>query len=287
MQSAVGSFQRSNSGVFVKRSCRRKDICRSHHPWSWDFGDGAVKEGSPASVEHTYTLPGNKRVRLSITTKEGCTITGESPSDFIKVKDDSRADFFIPPPAICQFPVSVQANNRSTENATYAWSVTGPAAATLSDRTSATPVFTFVQAGTYKVNLIVTGSNGCSSQLTNEYVVAPTTVKNAFAGPDSACDQLAVRFTNQTTPDPGAHKWYIDGVKLAETKDLTHVFSGPGNYLVRLESFFGTCQVSIEKKIRIDPVPVADFDADKTSACDFPFRVNFSDKTVGNNLRRV
>lgn len=216
--------------------------------WSWDFGDGAVKEGSPASVEHTYTLPGNKRVRLSITTKEGCTITGESPSDFIKVKDDSRADFFIPPPAICQFPVSVQANNRSTENATYAWSVTGPAAATLSDRTSATPVFTFVQSGTYKINLLVTGASGCSSQLSVDYILASTTLQNRFAGPDSACDKLAVRFTNQTTPDPGAHKWYVDGVKLAETKDLTHVFSGPGNYLVRLESFFGTCQVSTEKK---------------------------------------
>ncbi len=163
---------------------------------SWDFGDGTSVNTSATDVEHSYISSGNRLVKLSVTTNEGCRITGESATDFIRVLDNVKADFFLPPPATCQFPVSAAPNNRSSENVTYTWSSTGPAAVTISDINAASPSFTFTQAGTYRIGLLVKGVNGCTDQLITDYEVFSTTLVNAFSGPDASCDQLPVKFTN-------------------------------------------------------------------------------------------
>ena len=255
--------------------------------WQWQFGDGNSLVTGVPSATHTYTLPGNRKVILTVGTEFGCKTTAESAGDFIKVIENIKADFYIPPANSCKYPITVQAANFSPTGLSYKWEVTGTGPAVLTNSTDFAPFITFLQAGSFRVSLTVSTPSGCSDVLNYDYILPPSQVVNIFSAPDSACDQSTVNFINQSNPDPISQVWYINGVKQATTKDLSYQFPGPGSYMVKLESQFGTCNTFFEKNIRIDPLPIPDFIEDKVSSCDFPLDVKFNNKSSGNITKLV
>ena len=250
--------------------------------WNWEFGDGNNANATVPTTSHTYTLPGNRKVTLTLGTEYGCKVSGESAGDFINVIDNAIADFYIPPANSCKFPLTVQASNFSGTGLTYKWEVSGTGTAVINNSADFSPYITFPQSGSYRLSLTVTNQAGCSDVLNYDYLLPPSQIVNIFAAPDSACDKSTVNFINQSNPDPISQTWYIDGAKLATTKDLSHQFNTPGTYLVKLESQFGTCNTFFEKNIRIDPLPTANFIEDQVTSCDFPLDVKFNNKSTGN-----
>ena len=255
--------------------------------WAWDFGDGNKANTLAPTVGHTYTLPGNRKVTLSLITEYGCKVSSESAGDFIQVIDNAIADFYIPSANSCKFPLTVQASNFSATGLTYKWDVTGTGEAVISNSTDFSPFITFLQSGSYRITLTVTNQAGCADVLNYDYVLPPSQIVNIFSAPDSACDKSTVNFINQSNPEPISQSWYINGVKQASTRDLSYQFPSTGSYLVKLESQFGTCNTSFEKSIRIDPLPVADFIEDQVASCDFPLDVKFNNKSTGNITKLI
>ena len=219
--------------------------------WAWDFGDGNKASTTVPTVGHTYTLPGNRKVTLTLGTENGCKVSSESAGDFIQVIDNAIADFYIPAANSCKFPLTVQASNFSATGLAYKWDVTGTGDAVISNSTDFSPFITFLQSGSYRITLTVTNQTGCADVLNYDYVLPPSQIVNIFSAPDSACDKSTVNFINQSNPEPISQSWYINGVKQASTKDLSYQFPTTGSYLVKLESQFGTCNTSFEKSIRI------------------------------------
>lgn len=252
----------------------------------WSFGDGIVTTTDAATILHNYNRSGLKDVSLTVLSEGGCSGFAQS-RNMINVFSPPRADFFMPEPNTCQYPVTVQSINTSINASQYKWSVNGPAAVTLANDTAADANFVFAQPGTYTIRLVAKTDSGCSSEQTIDYNLPATTIAARFTSVDTACANTSIRFTNISNPDPINNRWLINGVQVGTQKDLNHLFTTEGSYLVRLESQIGACAASYEKEVFINPLPVVAFSADTLESCEFPFLVNFTDSSSGNIIKKV
>lgn len=255
--------------------------------WKWDFGDGNSALTNVPTVGYTHTLSGNRKVSLILGTEFGCKALGESAGDFIKVRDNVVADFYLPPATNCTFPATVQASNFSDPNLSYKWEITGPGNPAISNSNEFSPLITFYQSGSYKIKLTVSNQVGCVDVLNYDYTLPPSQVVNVFSAPDSACDKSTVNFVNRSIPDALGQTWYVNGTQQATTKDFSYAFSSPGSYVVKLESQFGTCNASFEKTIRVDALPTADFTESQVVGCEYPIEVRFNNKSTGSIKKLV
>jgi len=253
----------------------------------WTFGDGTSAATGQAGISHVYTKSGNMDVGLTVVSEGGCSVFQPSPKGYITVFDPGIADFYLPPPSSCQYPVTIKALNNSTGVNQYKWTVTGPSAVTISNDADAEPDLTFPTPGTYIIKLATTTANGCKDEKTSDYFLPPTTIKASFTGPDSACSGTSLNFLNTSNPDPITNQWFINGNLIATQKDLNYTFTNAGQFTVRLQTQIGACLAFTEKTIRINPAPVADFSVDKISSCNFPFPVVFTDNSSGSIVKRV
>lgn len=247
--------------------------------WTWEFGDGQKKAGTTNSVTHKYTSSGNFKVRLFVETDAGCQAFGESEKDFIKVEDEIDAGFYLPSPNFCSFPAAVKASNISQGAVTYKWSANGPAPVVFSSDTDPEPDISFAQPGTYKVRLQATGANACSDVFELDYVVSSSPATAKFSAPLEACANTNVVFNNEASAPAISNTWYIDGLRVATSKDLRYTFTSEGVKKIRLESLIGSCSYTVENNILIHPAPIPDFISDITAGCDTPLVVTFTDQT--------
>ncbi|RXK83530.1 PKD domain-containing protein [Filimonas effusa] len=98
---------------------------------------------------------------------------------------------------------------------------------------------TYANAGAYKIKLIVTDVNGCTSEVTEKTTTVHPMPKAVFTSPDAVCVPGEAIFTNQSqTPDNSVmqYKWNMgDGSANITTKDARHTYSARGNYNISLE----------------------------------------------------
>lgn len=107
------------------------------------------------------------------------------------------------------------------------------------DSTEQSPTHTYASAGTYSVNLTVTGAGGSDSELKNDYITV-----GAAAGPVAAFASdvvtgtapLVVTFTDQSTGNPAAWSWDFenDGTADSAEPSPTHTYMTAGIYTVNL-----------------------------------------------------
>jgi PKD repeat protein len=118
---------------------------------------------------------------------------------------------------------------------TYAWDLDGDGE--LDDSTSATPTFTYTQAGSVTVELRVTDPRGASdtdSLVIHPGLVAP--VADFTASPTTGSAPLTVNFTDTSTNAPTSWAWDFDddGVVDSTARNPTHVYTAAGTYTVEL-----------------------------------------------------
>ena len=128
--------------------------------WEWDFGDGV--NSTDRNPSHTYTTEGNYTVTLSVSNSLGSDT--ETKEGFINVGSTSVA--FESDVANGQFPLTVQFTDQSGGSST-AWYWDFGDGETSADQN---PVHTYLSAGTYDVNLTVTGSEGTDSLIKEDYI---------------------------------------------------------------------------------------------------------------------
>ena len=230
----------------------------------WQFGDGSTSNA--VSPSHTFNLVGTYNVILTVKGSGGSSsvtrqITVQNPQVPLPKAN------FTANPASGDAPLAVNFKVTDTSNITnYAWTF-----GTLGVSSEVSPSFTFNDAGTYNVQLVVTGAGGQASstmQVTVNQVVLPPVVA-IDAQPTSGERPLSVQFN--AISSGGAITSYLwdfgDGVT-ATGATTTHEYMSAGDYLVTLKATGAGGEVTATSNIQvIEPsIPLqASFVANPTS----------------------
>ncbi|WP_306640593.1 PKD domain-containing protein [Sanyastnella coralliicola] len=144
------------------------------------------------------------------------------------------------------------------------------------------PPVDYNSPGTYVVNLLVEGLNGC---LDNDQELV-----NVYQSPqadflaDNVCEGTEAEFTDLTIPDPGdpitGWQWDFGDAGTAFDQNPTHVYANTGSYDVTLNVNTANCSSSVTYPIEVEPAPIPNVTADPTEGCS-PLEVTFTNNTTG------
>ena len=219
--------------------------------WEWDFGDGSplVNQQSP---NHVYNTSGNFNVQLVVTNIQGCT---DTLVQSVTVNPNPTADFTAST-ACHTYPTTF--NDLSAGALNYYWDFGDGSPID----NNASPNYTYLNDGTYTVEMIVENVFGCTdtSIQTVDVLIQP---QAGFAN-NNVCAGEAVGFTDTSTQGPTTWAWdFGDGSPVDNNQNPVHVFNPGGTYNVTL--IVGNpagCMDTTVVPIDVYTVPIPDFMAD-------------------------
>jgi gliding motility-associated-like protein len=175
---------------------------------------------------------------------------------------------------------SISACNIGSSISSYKWNF---GASSGINSTLMNPSYTYANAGTYNVTLIVVSNFGFSDTLIQTITIYPKP-SAAFTAAD-ACLGTAVNFINQSvSADPLNYTWTSNPAGLiSSTANPTYLFSGIGSYSISLiaESSFG-CKDTMVNALQIFPNPVANFTVPDICLLQQALFINTSTIAVGS-----
>ena len=241
--------------------------------WLWDFGEGALS--SQQNPTTTYHYSNTYTVSLSVVNSFGCKQTGTSEMP-IHVLDTVHAAFDYYYSNICQSPAPINFTNTSQSPSaisSYNWNFgDGQQSADTS------PEHTYLNKGTYKVQLIAQNKAGCTDTILQSITIgkagADFTVTNT-------CVNSSVQFTDSSSAIPISSSWTFGDGTTSKEKSPKHIYTTPGTYSVTLQADFGSCVGTITKKVVVVNRPTALFDASSSEVCSLPYTVNFTNNSSG------
>ncbi|MBN1886664.1 MAG: PKD domain-containing protein [Thermoflexales bacterium] len=242
--------------------------------WSWDFGDGTSSTDQNPPV-HTYSNAGSYTVQL--------TVLGPGGSDTASVT------IVVSPGPVAAFTCSPSSGNRPldvicTDNSTgsvtdWTWDFGDGGSST--DRNP--PAHTYSNAGSFVVQLTVTGPGGSSTANQTITVYEPAGVSALNCSPSSGQAPLAVNCTAATSGDIAVYIWeWGDGSSDYGYPPPTHIYYAAGDFTVRLTvQGHGGGSASAQTTIAVTAPPVdALFDCTPTSGA-VPLSVSCTDASIG------
>jgi PKD repeat protein len=243
---------------------------------NWNFGDG-TSETTITSPGHIYTIPGFYTVSLTgfaITT--GCpeTITSE-----VEVKPLPVPEVMLPDSFGCQ-PFIIMPVNTTVGTNFYIWDF-GDGSTDISED----PVHTYLEEGTYTINLEITDLLGCK----NEWTYTPVNVypkPEADFGvtqPELCVTPTTLFFQNQSI-DADAYQWDFGTAGSSVAIDPTLIITSPGNLTVTLVATnqYG-CRDTLVRQTTVYSRPELDINVESQVGCD-DFQVYFENNSLGVNL---
>ncbi len=165
---------------------------------------------------------------------------------------------------------------------TWEWDFDGDG---IVDDTVPNPRHTYETPGNYTVSLTVGGPGGSSSETKEDYIVlSGYPCKAAFITLNPVPVEGGIRVAFRGDQSTGATGWswdFGDGETSDEMNPI-HVYTGYGPYTVSLVVTSSYCEDSVTKEdcVHYRPCPVADFQADRTSA-QVPALMQFTDLSSG------
>jgi len=225
--------------------------------YKWDFGDG-VGTSTLNKPNYTYTNQGTYAVKLTITTKGGCTETF-TLDQAVKVGTKPVPDFKSNVTTACANP-GVSFTNLSTNATTFNWELSDGSSSTMKD-----PTIIFSDTGWIDVKLIA-DNNGCKDSISKlRYIFIQPSVSKFNYQPDCN-NKLQYTFTDRSI---GALSWdwnFGDGTTYTGPNPPVHTFPANGTYNVSLATTNGACSYVGNRTITIaDYTP--DFTASVREGC--------------------
>jgi PKD repeat protein len=200
--------------------------------WSWTFGDstsGNANSSSLANPSHTYNLPGNFPVRLSITDTAGCT------SDTIKYVKVSKpvADFHSTATSSCQGTETCFTIDSLRSNTFYSWNFGDGITAD-----TANTCHTYTNSGLFNITLLATDTLGCMDTVTRTDTLQILVPLAAFGADTTTttCPPLAVSFTDSSSNVDAlsTYQWNFGDGQVSSLKDPFHIYTIAGTFTVSL-----------------------------------------------------
>jgi gliding motility-associated-like protein len=195
----------------------------------WNFGDSSIDTGK--TVTHSYSGSGNFKVKLILTTNNGCI---DSMRKNVHVISAPHADFDVNDTSQCFNGNSFQFLNKSTpaSGMSLLWdfgdSITS---------TSPAPTHTYTSTGVKIVKLVIR-SSACSDSITRQVVINIKPKAGFNTNSTKQClNTNSFIFSNTTTYSgfgPLSYLWVFGDGDSARTKDTIHVFAASGNFDVKM-----------------------------------------------------
>lgn len=170
----------------------------------WNFGEptsGAANTSTSNAIllTHAYADSGFFQVNLRAITANGCTSSVVKP---VQIFPKPAVNFSFPGIAFPGNPIpfSNQTTAKYQTIASYLWNFGDPASGAANTSTQTNPTHTFVNFGSYDVNLKATTNRGCVGERTKPvgiYTQCPTVAYNKSSPPSGNFDTLYLN--NQTT----------------------------------------------------------------------------------------
>jgi gliding motility-associated-like protein len=268
--------------------------------WLWNFGDNQTSTlQNPA---HKYLNPGNYNVSLTVMDVDSCTSIYDVPKLHIDAKP--VALFTASTPNCINQTITFTDRSTTTDGtlATWIWNFGDGVKDTVTTKNTVIS-HTYATTGTDTVKLIVTNSDGCSSDVfVQPVVIHPLPVVN-FAMPDVCLAQGSATFTDQSTiADSTAsgftYLWNFGdsnanaaNPNTSTLQNPTHTYTAAAYYNVTLTvtSKYG-CSVSKTQQFTVNGSnPVAAFSVENNNDLCSSNDVIFDDKSsVGfGNITRI
>ncbi|MBL7796428.1 MAG: PKD domain-containing protein [Saprospiraceae bacterium] len=244
--------------------------------YAWTFGASATPSTSNAqNPQVTFNAVGTQTITLTVTSVGNCSNTATKQV----YVDEANANFTVSPTYSCSDPTVFNLNATSPFATEWLWEFSDGSTATTKNPTYTwtTPDKTgFTHSGLWldTIRLTVTTSSGCSADF---FRVDSIWRPNARFMPDvqHGCAPLSVVFSDSSMSREPIVQWtwlFDDGtlpVVANNDNPVTHVFTTPGDYRVRLfiRNSAGCVDTSYFVLIEVgEPIP-GDFSADKTEVC--------------------
>lgn len=220
--------------------------------WQWDFGDGGAA-ASQQNPQHTYALPGDYTVTLTVETNFGCIGTSQSS---VTIAATPTADFAVGPACLNQGTLFESLSMTNVQS--WQWSIGNTVYAVPQ------PIHTFTQTGNFQATLLVVGANNCEALVTKNIVIKPVPLLDFSTS--VACAGQSLTFTDQTTGTdaPQNWAWNFDGIT-GTGSPVTTTFTSAGAKPVTMQvTTQAGCQYSLNKNVIVAPAPVSAFTASST-----------------------
>ncbi len=248
--------------------------------WQWTFDDpesGNQNISPERNPQHLFVKPGTYQVKLKVFTNFGCA---DSLTKAITVTQSPQSDF------------TYRTNCNSREVAFTDQSLAGDGN-TITDwywdfgdngvSTTANPVHTYGQPGSYTVTLITTSSTRCQHVVRKTVQVYRPPVAD-FTAPLLVCTGVPVTLTDNSTLSAGdpvvQWQWQVGGETFTQSSATVTFAAGAGSLPVTLSVTTASgCQSSVTRQIAVRETPTVSFSY-QASALQ-PLRVNFTGTTSG------
>jgi len=244
--------------------------------YHWDFGDGTTST-QPSPV-HTYSAPGNYRVKLVATSLAQFGLCTDSIyfNDTIRVVQP-LADFSSPDLSACA-PSLVNFTNSSRDGDTYLWNFGDG-----STSNSVSPSHLYKNPGLYSVSLVTSSTLGCSdSLLRNQYIRVLGPQTNFSISDTSGCIPHTAAFVDSSI-DAVSWMWNFGDGYTQASQYPTHTYSDSGVYSVTLiTTDTGGCTSFLEYPfhVHVNPNPVAAYSVNDSTGCGI-LTAGFTNQTSG------
>ncbi len=218
----------------------------------WSFGDGITSTlTSPAK---SYATAGTYAVKLVVTNFNGCK---DSTTKTVTVLSKPTAAFAIAGSTNCSNNSTFTFNNTSTGTGnTYLWNFGD------GDTSSAiNPSHTYSLEGTYTVQLLVIGSNGCRDSISKVITFSSNAAASFTINNSSQCTGTNnFVFTNTSNGNVINSNWsFGDGINSTVTSPAKS-YTVAGNYSVKLVvTNSNGCKDSITHNVSVSAAPTVGF----------------------------
>ena len=179
----------------------------------------------------TITATAQLNASFSVTVSDGCTTPNAVKSKTLFIQSNPVVNYLPDNSDGCQ-PLTVKFINQTNDGEKYYWNFGDG-----TSDSSRNPVHTFINAGTYTVNHLVTSKVGCVGKIVKpaSIVVYPLPHAGFSNVPEEASIFNPIISFYDESMNAIDWKWdFEDGSEIIHTKNSQHVFTDTGYYSVKL-----------------------------------------------------
>ena len=253
--------------------------------WVFDDGSSYTSTNPAEPISHTYLNLGTYTAKLRITNSNHCVSDGYFTKT-VSVNPSPMASFLVGNACLGE---AVQFTNTSTLNggsqiSGYLWNFDDPLSGS-NTSTDPNPTHLFSAVGSYNVSLKATNSDGCA----NTHTLSPPLVVSPKPSVDftfqNGNQNWEILFHNITGATVGNNLvWDFGDGAYGYGPDPSHVYQGPGNFLVTLTATdaINGCSNSIQQQVSIQGNASAFFTTDSPKC--IGDTMHFTPQIPGGNI---
>ncbi len=266
------SFATSLDSVCINTPVSFTDSSIGALYFAWSFADG--QSSNINNPIHSFKRSGLYNVRLVIQNLGGCTDTTYKT---IKVYKEVKSIFTLSKKFDCRYPSILGLTNSSENSIKSQWFINNKP---VSADSSISTELVFDSAGSFKITLLSTSSDGCKDSATQTYVVDELPIINFNYRTFKGCQPLVVAFNNRSQ-NAQTYKWYFGDGDSSTLPNPTHTYLRSGVYkVVLIGTRAGVCTEILrhEDSVVVLPKPFANFEWEQLPKTG---QVRFTNRSIG------